>query len=453
VIFDVHTIPQRRVAGGNMFPQRSHCAAYLLLLAMIPSVAMSQRLTAREAVERAAPAAAQWASDATLIFVGTAVVPGIYADGTAEAWACGYYSAMKDSAYNFYAAAIGPISFEPRPKEGYPSLHPLGASWGDSDAACSVAEARGGRQFRNEHGDAIVAAMISRGAGSQGAAGLWWDFTYYSPADTAIIRFKLDAGTFAPQPQWIIVQRQPVTGADIAFLNSDDDTVAVVHLVSGSLDSIRVAVYAGLSPDTTGTKKAVLRYFDIAAYPENASFTATLTLSYKQEEFRLSQLDNEAGLKLFRHDGSSWQLIGGAADPVRNRVTASNVTKFSSWAIADPNDNPLRVEQNESVIPAGFALAQNYPNPFSSAAKSRSARNPETVIEYQLPRASEVEISIFNLQGQKVATLVEGRREAGSHQTIWNGRDESGRGAATGVYLYRLQAGDVLVTKKMLVGR
>ena len=92
---------------------------------------------------------------------------------------------------------------------------------------------------------------------------------------------------------------------------------------------------------------------------------------------------------------------------------------------------------------SGFQLEQNYPNPF----------NPETVIEYQLPRASEVEISIFSLKGQKVATLLQEYRTAGSYKIIWNGKDEFGRPVASGVYLYQLKTGKFVALKKMLLLR
>jgi hypothetical protein len=104
---------------------------------------------------------------------------------------------------------------------------------------------------------------------------------------------------------------------------------------------------------------------------------------------------------------------------------------------------PTSVEEAREEVPRVFAIYQNYPNPF----------NPETVIEYQLPRPSEVEISIFNLQGQKVATLVRKHQTAGSHKIIWDGTDESGRRVASGVYLYQLKAGKSVQVKKMLVLR
>lgn len=89
----------------------------------------------------------------------------------------------------------------------------------------------------------------------------------------------------------------------------------------------------------------------------------------------------------------------------------------------------------------GYDLRQNFPNPF----------NPETVIEYQLSRASEVEISIFNLQGKLVATLVSDHQSAGCYKIIWNGQDESGQAVASGVYLSQLKAGDFVAVKKMLL--
>jgi hypothetical protein len=166
-------------------------------------------------------------------------------------------------------------------------------------------------------------------------------------------------------------------------------------------------------------------------------------------------------LKLYRNAGNGWKLVGGTADPERNVVIAGGITKFSAWAIAHLNDQPLEVEKSNRSLPADFELAQNYPNSFLSEAKFLSAGNPETVIKYQLPRTSEVEISIFNLQGQKVATLVRSHQTAGSHKIIWDGKDESGRRLASGVYLYQLKvvapasggAGKFVAARKMLVLR
>jgi hypothetical protein len=82
-------------------------------------------------------------------------------------------------------------------------------------------------------------------------------------------------------------------------------------------------------------------------------------------------------------------------------------------------------------IPAEFALAPNYPNPF----------NPTTKIRYQLPEAAAVELAIFNVLGQKVRSLVHAQNQtAGFYNVEWGGRDDLGRTAASGLYFYRIEA-------------
>ena len=97
-------------------------------------------------------------------------------------------------------------------------------------------------------------------------------------------------------------------------------------------------------------------------------------------------------------------------------------------------------DQNET-LPYQFAVSQNYPNPF----------NPITTIEYSLPERSLVRIDIYNVLGQKIRTLVDREESAGSYTITWDGTTSGGEPAATGVYLYRFQAGDHIETKKMLL--
>ena len=96
----------------------------------------------------------------------------------------------------------------------------------------------------------------------------------------------------------------------------------------------------------------------------------------------------------------------------------------------------------ESVIddqyPRAFILEQNYPNPF----------NPTTTIRYGLPSRSHVTLTIFNALGQQVATLVQGEQEAGYHEAVFDAS-----GMASGVYLYRLKAGDFVQTRRIVLIR
>jgi hypothetical protein len=95
------------------------------------------------------------------------------------------------------------------------------------------------------------------------------------------------------------------------------------------------------------------------------------------------------------------------------------------------------------VLPVDFELFQNYPNPF----------NPTTTIAFQLPLKSHVEIDVFNVLGQLVATLVSAEYPAGSHSVVWDGTDAAGDEVASGVYMYRLTAGDVVFSRKMVLAR
>ena len=101
------------------------------------------------------------------------------------------------------------------------------------------------------------------------------------------------------------------------------------------------------------------------------------------------------------------------------------------------------VEDVEASLPRSFSLEQNAPNPFNSG----------TVIRFELPQPSQVELGIFNLLGQPVALLVKGPSEAGRFAVRWDGRDQEGRPATSGVYLYRLRVDQGTEVRKLLLLR
>lgn len=97
----------------------------------------------------------------------------------------------------------------------------------------------------------------------------------------------------------------------------------------------------------------------------------------------------------------------------------------------------------DPTLPRSFTLYQNYPNPFNSG----------TVISYDLPTTSDIDLSIFNILGQRVRTLHVDRQRAGRHYYDWDGTSNSGKEAASGIYFYRLSANNVISTKKMILLR
>jgi hypothetical protein len=111
--------------------------------------------------------------------------------------------------------------------------------------------------------------------------------------------------------------------------------------------------------------------------------------------------------------------------------------------------NPLitAVEDESPAVLLGFALEQNYPNPFSQIP--RFAGNPSTVISFQLPVSSKVRLAIYSITGQLVRTLVDRGVAAGAHSAAWDGRNDHGHMVASGVYVYKLEAGAFVETRKM----
>jgi hypothetical protein len=92
-----------------------------------------------------------------------------------------------------------------------------------------------------------------------------------------------------------------------------------------------------------------------------------------------------------------------------------------------------------AFVPDKFALGQNYPNPF----------NPTTQIQYDVPKASDVKIVVYNILGQPVRTLVNETKDAARYTITWDGKNDNGMPVSTGVYIYKIQAGEFSATKKM----
>jgi len=103
--------------------------------------------------------------------------------------------------------------------------------------------------------------------------------------------------------------------------------------------------------------------------------------------------------------------------------------------------SPTSVELIKS--PSKYQLQQNYPNPF----------NPETAIRFQLPEAGDIELTIYNLRGQKIRTLLNAKKETGLHSVSWNSKDDAGNVVASGVYIYLMKAGEFVDAKKLTLLR
>jgi len=113
--------------------------------------------------------------------------------------------------------------------------------------------------------------------------------------------------------------------------------------------------------------------------------------------------------------------------------SALHIYKLSS------DSSPVAIGQSEENKSA--RLLDNYPNPFNSS----------TVIQYELTKESFVHLTVYNLLGQQVSTLVNSVKPAGMQTVIWNGREQNGKAIASGVYFYRLETAETVLSKKMLL--
>jgi hypothetical protein len=135
-------------------------------------------------------------------------------------------------------------------------------------------------------------------------------------------------------------------------------------------------------------------------------------------------------------------MIGKSAGSIITlKVNGEVADQSVTWT---QNGDRIRIDElttakNGGNLPQSYTLTQNYPNPF----------NPETAIDYVVGKSGHVELSVYNILGDKIKTLVSGYQAAGSYTVKWQADTDGGTSVASGVYFYKLTAGDYTDTKKM----
>jgi hypothetical protein len=221
-------------------------------------------------------------------------------------------------------------------------------------------------------------------------------------------------------------------------LDSTNGTLERALILSSPYPVVRT----GLDPNAVQAGQA----HSLSVYPDDPlAGTNQVIIRYDDADLKLgdSLLGDESALAVYHWADVStgWVMIGGTVDTADNALYApisetGVYAAFTTNIITDVED-----EEHGEILPYKFELSQNYPNPF----------NPATTIEYSVPSRTDITIEIFNVLGQKVRTLVNETKSAGSYRIEWNGSDDAGKPVSTGVYLYRFSAGEVVQTKKMLL--
>ncbi len=162
-------------------------------------------------------------------------------------------------------------------------------------------------------------------------------------------------------------------------------------------------------------------------------FNGSIGFNFIMEKSGLNEEESKkSGLYKFDIDAQEWVFVSGKATAKSLQATGEGLGLYA-----------VIYDVERVAIPDKFALRQNYPNPF----------NPATTIRFDLPEVSKTRLDIFNILGQRVATLINNKLEAGYHSVLWNGRDNFGNNVASGLYFYKIQSGKFIKSRKMILLR
>ena len=204
------------------------------------------------------------------------------------------------------------------------------------------------------------------------------------------------------------------------------------RVITTNADGARSVFAADLDGDGDIDVLSASRRDDkIVMYGNNSPGHVITTRAYGAMSVFAADLDGDGDMDVL---SASWKLFnifpifGGEGDKI-------------AW-YRNLSSPPTSVADAIQTL-SEFRLLPNYPNPF----------NPETTINYELPEATAVKLEIYNILGQRVATLVDSKHPAGAYSARWDGKDISGGRVSSGVYIYRLQTDRFVESKKMLLLR
>ena len=236
--------------------------------------------------------------------------------------------------------------------------------------------------------------------------------------------------------------------ANIAFINSAGQLYVLDNggnvLDNFPYDAGSNAVSTPILTDMDNDNNIDIIFGDDAGYLHSVSIDGYETAnfpSYVGSAIKISpaiaDIDNDNDLDIAFPNQTEYLVMD-----YKNESGAMPWTMFKCNNMRTGNNFQANVESPQNQVPQYTnKLTNNYPNPF----------NPETTISFEIAEKQQTTIEIYNMKGQKVRTLIDRTLEAGSHNLVWNGKDENGNSVASGLYLYRLKAGKYTSTKKMIL--
>ena len=255
-----------------------------------------------------------------------------------------------------------------------------------------------------------------------------------------------DIGIIARNADAIVIENSSISGSDSLDVIAEDNSV--IFLYNTEFDTAKVLVEAGSIVFTCGRCDVDLTITKNGEALSVAADVVVTNTSGDTVAALLSDTTGAASLSL-----GEWAILPNtppgsvsAQNPYTFKVTledgseilTATVTSDTSFTI---DVEVVGIEGISNKIPNTYALHQNYPNPF----------NPETIIKYQLPKISDVELKVYNLLGQVVATLLNEKQSAGYKSVVWDGTNQYGSKVSSGMYFYVLKAGEFRSVKKMML--
>ncbi|MDD3642831.1 MAG: FlgD immunoglobulin-like domain containing protein, partial [Candidatus Krumholzibacteria bacterium] len=207
-------------------------------------------------------------------------------------------------------------------------------------------------------------------------------------------------------------------------------------------------VVTPLITGVTGTLFAGMQYYAFAGCPIINQFDVIETTgpgAYCLQYPDFNSLQYYAGIYTNQTNNFDYAMrtvwIGHSFMYVRDAGTGTLIRNRMVDAVYKFFENPVNTDITGDETPMAFGLAQNFPNPF----------NPSTRISFTLPVKSHVSLRIYNVAGQLVKTLADGAMDAGSHELTWDGTNNLGSSVASGVYFYKINAGNDYENMKKMV--
>ena len=272
-------------------------------------------------------------------------------------------------------------------------------------------------------------------------------------------------------------------------LDGDLDTV-VPNFSSGSvsvLENDGLATFSSLTTSGTGTSPHIPAVGDLNGdggldfiIPNFASNSVTLLLSSGSGTFTTSTIatsggpwsattgdldgDGDLDLVIVKYNNgqiSIWKNDGSANFPVKTDIAVGSrpytvaAADFDGdealdFAVALEGANTVTILKNDVIssvdefdapVPDGYTLLPNFPNPF----------NPETIIRYTVPATAKVELKIYDITGREIRALVGETLAKGTHSVVWDGTNARGQTLPSGIYIYKLKAGGVQLSRRMIL--